>query len=220
MSSFLEIIHQLSVSTMELPSYMTTPELRVGPPPPYTNTPLHINLFFRVFLGILGNMCCWVPMRLLWKNGEFSASIYCVAVMTLNCYYIVNALIWRDDNVKEWYAGYGWCDLQMYTVFAIQTLYSACIFAIMRNLANKVGMMRATSLTAREKRRRNLFEALIIFPFPFLQVVMTYFVLAQRYNVSTLIGCTNFYYRTWPYLIIYHIPTNAYTLLTVFYGGK
>jgi pheromone a factor receptor len=201
-------------------SYVTTPELRVGPPPPYTNASLQINLFFRVFLGILANICCWVPMRLLWKNVEFSAAVYCVTIMTLNFYYVVNALIWQDDNVQDWFAGYGWCDIQIYTVFAIQTLYTACMFAIMRNVATKVGMMRATSLTSSERRRRTLIEALIIFPFPLLQVLMTYFVLGQRYNVSTLIGCTNMYYRTWSYLVVYHIPGNAFATLTVIFASK
>ncbi|OIW33834.1 mating type pheromone G-protein coupled receptor [Coniochaeta ligniaria NRRL 30616] len=205
------------MAALQLPPYMTTPELRVGPPPPYTNTSLQINLFFRVFLGILANLLCWVPMRLLWKNGEFSAAVYCVTTMTLNLYYVVNALLWRDDNVKDWFAGYGWCDLQMYTVFALETLYAACLSEIMRNLAKKVAMMRATSLSSSEKRRRILVEALIIFPFPLLQVIMTYFVLAQRYNVSTLIGCTNFYYRTWPYVVVYHVPTNVFSILSVFY---
>ncbi|KAB5558404.1 pheromone A receptor-domain-containing protein [Coniochaeta sp. 2T2.1] len=201
-----------------LPPFMTTPELRQGPPPPYTHPSLVVNLVMRVFFGTLAMLCSWVPMRLLWKNGEFPAATYCCTVITLNLFSVVNALIWRDDNVKEWFSGYGWCDLQIYTTFGLQTLYSACIFATMRNLANKVGMMRATSLTTSEKRRRNLIEALIIFPFPLLQVTMTYFVLAQRYNVSTLVGCTNIYYRTWPYVVVYHVPTNTFTILTVVYG--
>lgn len=200
--------------------YTTTPELRVGPGPPYTNTSLEINLVFRVSLGIVATLLCYVPMRLLWKSGEFSAAMFCITTMALNLFYVINALIWRDDDVQNWFAGYGWCDLQIYVVFAVQTLYSASIFAIMRNLASKVGMMRATSLTASEKRRRNITESLIMFPLPLLQILLTYFVLAQRYNVSTLIGCTNSYDKTWLYVIFYHLPTPAFAILTVIFAGK
>ncbi|KAL1854793.1 hypothetical protein VTK73DRAFT_8699 [Phialemonium thermophilum] len=190
----------------------TTPAERVGPGPPYSTPGMHANLFFRVFLGALALLSCWVPMRLLWRNGELAATIFCVDVMILNLYYVVNALIWRDDNVKSWYAGYGWCDLQAYTILPLETLYAACIFAIVRNLANKVGLMRVTSLSASEKKRHNIVECLIMFPIPLFQVVFTYFILAQRYNVATLVGCGAIYDTSWPLIIVYLFPT---TLLTI-----
>jgi pheromone a factor receptor len=200
-------------------SYTTTPEQRVGPGPPYSNTSMEINLFFRVFLGLVANIAYWVPMRVLWKNGEFAASVWCVINMILNVYYVVNALIWRNDNVQTWFDGRGWCDLQIYTVYPFQTIYAACVFTIMHNLATKVGMMRATSLSSSEKRRRNIREALILFIIPLLQVIMTYFVLEQRFNVATLIGCRNIYHRNWVYVIIFNFPIPIFTILAVFFSS-
>lgn len=200
--------------------YTTTPDQRVGPGPPYSNMSMEINLFFRVFLGIIANITCWVPMRILWKNGEFAASVLCMVTMTLNVYYVVNALIWRNDNVQTWYDGRGWCDLQIYTVYPIQTIYAACFFTIMRNVATRVGMMRATVLNSSEKRRRNLREALILFTIPLLQVIMTYFVLEQRFNVATLIGCRNIYHRSWVYVPIFNMPIPIFTILAVFFSSK
>jgi pheromone a factor receptor len=108
----------------------------------------------------------------------------------------------------------------MYTMLPIETFYAACFFTIMRNMATKVGMMRATGLSAKEKRSRNIREALIIFPFPLLQVILTYFVLAERFTVSTLIGCGNLYHKSWPYLVFFNIPTPVFTVMAVFYASK
>jgi len=159
-------------------------------------------------------------MRLLWRNGEFAAATLYVVVTILNVYYFVNALIWPDNNVQSWYAGYGWCDLQVYTIFPLETVYSACIFAVMRNLANRVGLMRATSLNAGERKRRNIIEALIIFPVALLQVLLTYFVLAQRYNVSTLIGCTSAYDPSWPFFVFFELPSPIYTFGAAIYASE
>lgn len=191
-----------------------------GLEPPYTSSAMQLNLFFRVFLGIVANICAWVPMRILWKNGEFAASMLCVVTMILNLFYVVNALIWRNDGQHDWFPGYGWCDLQMYTMLPIETFYAACFFTIMRNMATKVGMMRATTLSANEKRSRNIREALIIFPVPLIQAILTYFVLAERYTVSTLIGCGNLYHKSWPYLVFFNIPTPVFTVMAVFYASK
>ena len=159
-------------------------------------------------------------MRLLWKNDEFSGSVFCVVVMILNFFYTVNSLIWSNDNVQEWYAGYGWCDLQSYILFAISTIYSGCVFSIMRNLANRVGLTRATSLSRAERRQRNIVDALVIFPVGLIQAVLTYFVMAQRYNISTLIGCTISYDTSWPYLAFYVVPSPVYTFGAAFYACK
>lgn len=158
-------------------------------------------------------------MKLLWRNGEFAAATLYMVTTILNIYYVVNALLWRNDNVQEWYAGYGWCDLQIYTVFALETIYSACIFAIMRNLANRLGLVRATSLSAGEKKRRNLIESLIMFPVALVQIILTYFVLAQRYNVSTLIGCTSAYDESWP-LVFFLLPSPIYAFGAACYASE
>ncbi|KAK1769176.1 pheromone A receptor-domain-containing protein [Phialemonium atrogriseum] len=198
--------------------FTTTPDERIGPGPPYSNPSLEANLFFRVCLGILAPIACWVPMRLLWRNGEFSAAAFCIVTMILNFYYVVNALLWRDNNVQNWFAGYGWCDLQVYTIFALETVYSASVFSIMRNLANRVGLMRATSLTSKEKKRRNLVEGLVLLPAALVQIIVTYLVLAQRYNVSTLIGCTSAYDTSWPFLVFFDLPSPIYAVGAAVYA--
>ncbi|KAK3322344.1 pheromone A receptor-domain-containing protein [Apodospora peruviana] len=192
--------------------WTTTPEDRAGPGPPYTDPSLQVNLFFRVFLGFLSIFIAFVPARLLWWNGEFAATVFCITTIISSFFYAVNALIWRDDKIKTWYAGYGWCDVQVYIVFALETCYNICLFEIMRGLASKVALLRIGGLTTRERRRQHITSALVIFTIPFLQVVLTYFIIHRRYNVSTLAGCTAVYDHDWVFLVFFVLPSPIFIL--------
>nr|CAO78599.1 pheromone receptor 1 [Neurospora discreta] len=193
-------------------SYTTTPEERLGPPAPYTNVGLQVNLFFRVFLGILGILIPLVPARLLWINGEFSATVHCMSTVTLNFFYVVNSLIWRDNNVKKWYAGYGWCDFHTYVFFAVETIFHTTLFDIMLGLAIKIGNPRVTSLSPKEKKRKDRVSALIIFANPVLQVLLTYFLITQRYDVLTLAGCNAIFDPNGVFFVFFILPSPVFTL--------
>lgn len=200
--------------------WTTTPEVRLGPGPPHTDPSLQVNLFFRVSLGIISIFISIVPARLLWWNGEFSAVVFCLNTVVSNFFYVVNALIWHDNNVETWWAGYGWCDLQVYIVFALQTSYNVSLFENMRGLASKVSVQRLGALTAAEKRRQHIHSALIIFTLPLLQVILTYFIIMRRYNVSTLSGCTAVYHPNWIFLILFVLPSPLFIFGAGAMAGK
>ncbi|KAK0673817.1 putative pheromone receptor [Cercophora samala] len=192
--------------------FTTTPEERIGPDEPYTDPSLQVNLFFRVFLGLISLFITWVPARLLFRSGEFAGTVLCVITMILNFFTVVNALIWRDDNVEEWFAGYGWCDIQTYLKFGLDTAFNICLFEIMRGLASKVAMNRATALTSKERRRNRIISAAVIFTVPAVQMILTYFVAVGRYNVSTLVGCGVYYFPNWIFLVFFILPTPIFSV--------
>ncbi|KAK7987565.1 hypothetical protein PG989_007880 [Apiospora arundinis] len=173
---------------------------------------LQANLVCRVLFAILGSLLCWVPFRLLVRNGEFAAVVFIVGVVVTNLFTVVNSLLWRNDYWDLWYDGHGWCDLQVWLVAPLQTIYATSIFAIMRHLAEQVGLMRVATLSPREKRRRNLIQALIIFPMPLIQLTFTWFDLAQRYIIGTLIGCSATYDNSWPKIFVYSVPPMLFAL--------
>jgi len=200
-------------------AYTTTPFDREGPPAPFSSPAIQANLFFRVFLGLLALPVIWVPMQVLRRNSEFAGVVFCAVTMFINFLYAVNALIWPNDDVHAWPAGYGWCDLEIYIFFALDTVYNVSLFEIMRNLASKVALRRATSLSAAERRRKRFISAAVIFTFPLLQVISTYFVLLRRYNVSTLVGCTPVYAQNVLFLVFFVIPSPCFTLCAGFLAG-
>lgn len=194
--------------------------IAVPGPGPYTTPALTANLFFRVFLAIVANLVCLVPLRLLHRNGEFAAVVFILSVELKNLETILNSLIWRDDDVENWFPGYGLCDMGSFFDNFINGVYATCLLAIMRNLAEQVGLMRANPMTAGEKRQRNMVQALIIFPVPLIMVGMTWPLSAQRYAVGTLVGCLWVAHPSWPYLLTFVLPHILIPLATAGYARE
>lgn len=200
--------------------FTTTPDERIGPPPPYSYPVLEVNLFCRVFLGLVSLFVTWIPARLLWRNGEFAGTCLCVTIWVLNFKTVVNALIWHNDNVTIWYAGYGWCDLQAYLSFPLHTAFNISLFEIMRGLASKVALHRVLAPTRKERHRERIISALVIFTFPVIQIALAYLVNLGRYNISTLVGCNVLYWPSWVYLVFYIIPTPSFAIAGAVMAGE
>ncbi|QPH01546.1 hypothetical protein C2857_005749 [Epichloe festucae Fl1] len=196
----------------------TTIVATVEPLSPYTDPALTANLVCRVLLAIVANLTCLVPLRLLYRNGELAAVVFILNVEIKNLETITNALIWRNDNIRSWWAGYGWCDVDAYIHNISIGLFVTCLLAIIRNLAQQVGLMRANALSVQERRRRNLIQALIIFPFPIIQLCLTWPLTAQRYLVGTLIGCNWIAHPSWPFLVFFVLPPPIFALITSAYA--
>lgn len=187
---------------------------------PYTTAALTTNLVFRVSLALIGNIVCLVPLRLLWRNSELAAVVFIINVELKNFQTILYALIWRNDDMENWWPGYGLCDASAFFHNFSIALFATCMLAIMRNLAHQVGLMRANPLTVKEKRKRNVVQALIMFPLPILQLSLTWFLTAQRYAVGTLIGCTWIGYGAWPFLVFFVLTPVIVSLMTCSYASK
>ncbi|KAI1346919.1 GPCR fungal pheromone mating factor [Xylaria sp. FL0043] len=182
-----------------------------------TNPGLLANLIARVILAFIGILLCWVPLRLLIRNGEFAVVVLIIDVAIMNLFTILNSLIWHDDNWSTWWDGTGLCDIEVYLSGPLQTIYAASIFAVMYHLAQQVkvtGAGRDRSL----RTRRNLIQAAIIFPVPFVQLLFTYFDLAQRYIIGTLIGCSAVYDSSWPKTLVFDAPPAVFAVLSVPYA--
>ncbi|KAL6692637.1 pheromone A receptor domain-containing protein [Trichoderma pleuroticola] len=191
----------------------------LGPAPTiYTTPSLTANLVCRVFFGILANLVCLIPLQLLYRNGEFAAVVFILNVELENLRNIVNALIWRNDDVESWWPGYGLCDVDAFLHNFCISIFATCLLAIMRNLAIQVGSLRANPPSRREKRRRNIIQALIIFPLPLVQVAWTYPLAQQRYYVGTLVGCYWPNASAWPSIVFEILPQAVVSLVTAGYA--
>ncbi|KAF4457563.1 pheromone a factor receptor [Fusarium austroafricanum] len=189
-------------------------------PGPGTITTLSLtaNLVCRVLFGIIANLACIVPLKNLYRNGEFAAVVLIANIEWSNFDTIINALIWRNDDTSKWWNGEGFCDLNAYSTNFNNALFGTCLLAIMRNLAQQVGLLRANALTVRERRRRNLIQALIIFPLPIIQVAWVWPLTTQRYAVATLAGCSWTAWPSWPYMIFFVLAPVVVALITSGYA--
>lgn len=193
--------------------------IKVGHGDDIPSSSLTTNLICRVVFSALSNMLMWVPLKLLHRNGEFAAVVFIIITMIYNAFTGINALIWRNDDTSSWWLGQGYCDVYVYINYPMTTVYTACVFANMRRLADKISLMRADSPSLHERRRRNLIEALIIFSVPLLQVAWTYPTSVHRYYILTLSGCTWWPSQTWPTVAFFTIPQPAFALGAAWYAG-
>ncbi|RYO95111.1 hypothetical protein DL763_003809 [Monosporascus cannonballus] len=199
----------------------TTTPLLDHPP---TNPKLLANLVARVLLAILGTCLCWVPLRLLARNGEFAAVVLTAAVCVLNLATVVNSLLWRSDDWRSWPSGRGLCDLEVYLLQPLNTAYAAAVFALVWRLAGRVRPATALPAPAAASRPRALrrravvVQALVIFSVPLVQVAFTWFDIAQRFVVATLVGCSAVYDNSWPKVLVFDVPPAAFAVAAVPYA--
>ncbi|KAI0887137.1 pheromone A receptor-domain-containing protein [Annulohypoxylon maeteangense] len=179
------------------------------------NPGLTANLSFRVILAIVGTVLCWVPFRLLWRNGDFAAVVLIIDVALMNLVTVLNSLIWNSDNWDNWWIGTGLCDVEVYTWMPLQTIYAGAILAIIRQLAQQVKLTRPSQLSRNKRRMRAFIQATIIFPPALIQLLFTWFDIVQRYNIGTLIGCMVSFDNSWPRLIVYDGPPTVFVLASV-----
>lgn len=186
---------------------------------PVPQSSLTTNVICRLVFAIMSNLVMWVPLTLLRRNGELAAAIFIVVTMTYNVSTAINGLIWRNDDTSSWWQGWGYCDLYVYINYPILTIYTSCVFAIMRNLAEQISLMRADSLSLHERRRRNIAQAFIIFTVPLIQVACMYPASVHRYYIMTLVGCAWWPSRTWVSLVFFCVPPPAFAIGAAWYAG-
>ncbi|KKA28697.1 hypothetical protein TD95_003429 [Thielaviopsis punctulata] len=180
-------------------------------------TKLLVNLIFRVVVGTWSLSACIVPLRLLYRNGEFAAVVCIIAIMILTVFFVLNALIWHNQDTSTWWNGVGYCDMNIYLTTACQMSAVGSVFAIMRNLSININVLRASPLTHRERKQKNLVQALIIFVPVLIQLGWLYPITTERYSIMPLTGC---YARTdpsWP-VMFFIVPEAVYPIGTAIYA--
>ncbi|OTB20639.1 hypothetical protein K445DRAFT_51844 [Daldinia sp. EC12] len=178
---------------------------------------LQVNLVLRVLFAIVGTLLCWPPLRALWRHRDIPGATLIIVVGIMNLFAVLNSMIWSNDNWDGWWDGQGFCDVQIYLSMPLKTIYAATIFDTVYELSRKFDLRRAVVLNARERRNRAWKQAAIIFVVPAIQLVMTYFVISQRYKVGTLIGCTAEYDDSWPRILLIDVPIPVYVVLAIPY---
>ncbi len=177
------------------------------------------NVALRLVLCPVAILITWVPLRLLWRHGEFPACVYVLNVWLEIFFVFINAAIWHNQTFDSWWLGYGWCDVVTYLQVPMITAYSASVCAIMQRLSSQVGLTRVSGLSAREKRHRVITQSVAIFSVPLLQVALTIFVQARRYSLAPGVGCTTQFYPTAVFLVFFHLPPLLFTLMACYHTG-
>ncbi|KAL5604709.1 hypothetical protein BROUX41_001940 [Berkeleyomyces rouxiae] len=187
-------------------------------PPADAYPPGHLaNLICRIIFGLFSFFACLVPLRMLYRNGELAGAVFVSAVLFTIVLFLIDAITWSSLDTSGWWNGVGYCDVHIFILMATQTIVVTSVFAIMRNLAENVNMMRTGPLTRKEKKRKNLIQALIIFPVPIIQMAWMFPMSSQRYGIVPLAGCVSRTYASWP-ILFFIVPQVFFPCLTAVYA--
>ncbi|KAI0180195.1 pheromone A receptor-domain-containing protein [Hypoxylon sp. FL1284] len=185
------------------------------------NPGLQANLALRVILAAISTVLCWVPLRLLLRNGDTSAVALLGVTAVLNLFAVINALAWRSDAWDGWWDGAGLCDVEVYLQAPLYTAYAASVFSVVYRLAARLRLRPASPVAGgprRARARAALLQAAVIVPVPVFQLLFTYFGISQRYKVGTLVGCMPVYDVSWPRVLVYEIPNPLFVFASIPYA--
>ncbi|CAN8097230.1 unnamed protein product [Discula destructiva] len=186
----------------------------------YDPTPLMTtNIVFRFVLNLGAAFACWVPLNLFYRHRELAGAAMVMATAIMNFYYGINSIIWPNNDIASWFGGFVWCDVQLALWTPLETINAAAICAVMQNIANQVSLMRASSLTPQEKRRKHMVQALIIFSVPVLQLILYYFTIGMRYNISGIVGCQAVFQANWVFLVAFILPCPLFAVAAAYFAA-
>lgn len=179
-----------------------------------------VDIIMRCILHFAAVVACVVPMHLFCRSGELAGATLVASGAIKNLYHFCNTITWYNADIANWPRAYGWCDIQSATAVPLETLVAASTCAILRNVSNSIVSLRAAALRKSEKRRKNIIHALLIFPVPLLQVILYFFVIRKRYNISGTIGCQAVFQTNWVFLVFFILPCPIFAFCAGFYASK
>lgn len=189
-------------------------------PEPYSTPGSQADLYLKLVFSCIGNLVCLIPMRNLYRHGEFAAVLFIIIVEIRNIQTFIYGLLWPNNNMDGWWLGWGLCDIHPFIYNASIGLFATCLLAIMRNLAHQVGLLRVNPLTIKERRRKNVIQALIIFPLPIIMLAFTWPLTSQRYVIAGGMGCMWTLVPAWPAIVFFALGPVVVATITVFYACK
>ncbi|KAL9046750.1 MAG: hypothetical protein Q9214_000497, partial [Letrouitia sp. 1 TL-2023] len=132
------------------------------------------------------------------KNRNVAASSLIAWILFSNFCNFVNALIWPNLDVFNWWNGYIFCDIQVKLMVASWFGVTGSLVCITRDLALVLDTEKITLVPTRQQRwKRIIITTFLCFGFPIYAMLAHYIVQSNRYFITAVAGCTPSFYDTW-----------------------
>jgi len=196
-----------------------TPSTMDPPPGPY---PTSINtILCSLFSGVI-IIALIAPFLSLHAAKQLSACTVIIVTQLVLFFTFINAILWPNDNIANWWNGHGLCDIEVIVRSVSITLIASSTASLTRNLSQAVDVDNNPCLfeSAGMKRRRLAVEILFCFGVPFIQLICHYFVQAGRYAILAVYGCTDVISNSWFTVFLFIIWPPIFCLLNCYYASK
>jgi pheromone a factor receptor len=180
-----------------------------------------VNAVVLPIFSILAILCTILPVRQFWISRNFPAFNIILVNDLLCLQYCANAVIWRTDNINQWFNGYIYCDIQVATRFPLTVSLAFSLLRLTRTLANALDgkHMDFVDTEARMKRKLVL-DILWCWTVPLLQTALSFLIMSGRYDIQAVYGCLALFDNTWLSLLVHTIWFPYLMVHTLYYSCK
>lgn len=155
------------------------------------------------------------------KNRNFPCLCMVSWLVLLNFFSLVNSLIWREPEVKNWWSGVGLCDIEVKLIGASYSGVPTCLICLFANLASLLDTRRTALFQSRARRwRKRAFEFTLCIVVPIIMIITSYIVQPNRYAVFQTTGCVPMYDQSAPSIALFYIWPPIFCIVAAFYCGK
>ncbi|KAG5362136.1 Pheromone a factor receptor [Yarrowia sp. C11] len=166
-------------------------------------------------VNILGMLCLIAPTAWHIKRRNYMALSLFFALFLGQLLMLVNASVWGGDNFMTVGDGWGYCQVAVRILTALDTILLCCSIATIRALClilrDGGGPIRSWKTVA--------VELAICWGYPVAFMLLTIIIDVGPYALIKYQGCMALFGESWVTFVIYHLRRPLLGIIAVFYGG-
>ena len=160
------------------------------------------------------------PMFWHFRNRNIGATVLVAWTITALLFNFINADIWPDDNISEWYNGNGLCDIEVKIQAASHVALPASFACVLRALAAVMDTDNATVMQTKAQRRRTyMLDLSWCIGFPIVQMIFHFIIQPNRYYIFGVSGCTPSISASWLTLVLFILPPTIWVVIDSYFAG-
>ncbi|KAJ7475474.1 pheromone receptor Rcb2 B43 [Mycena galericulata] len=166
-------------------------------------------------IAFIASASLLLPLPWHWRAGNVATLAIMFWLFVANMIYAIDAVIW-SGNVNI--VATVWCDITTKLIIGSNIALPAACLCICIHL-EQVASVRLARTSQSDKRRRQIFEALMCFALPVLYMALHYTVQGHRFDIIEDYGCRPTVYFSIPSIFLIWIPPILLSLASLVFGG-
>ncbi|KAL9090178.1 MAG: hypothetical protein Q9165_005458 [Trypethelium subeluteriae] len=166
-------------------------------------SPVYTSAVILAFFSLLNLLLDLPPFIFHARARNIAASSLILWILLMNLSDLINALIWANDNISNWYSGIVLCDIEVKLFIGAQIGQTGALICIMRELAKVLDTDNATlGRSSGEEKKRMIGELIMCWGLSVLLMFSHYVVQPARYSIFGINGCTPQIDNSWPAIVL------------------
>lgn len=156
-----------------------------------------------------------------WRNRNIGATC-CVFWAILMCFVtFINALVWPNDDIPNWFSGVGLCDVEVKLQVAWGIAAPATLCCVLKALAHAMDTDRISlSKTKAQRWRDRAVDLLLCVGLPLFEMLAHYIVQFKRYAIFGVSGCQSTASRSYLTVFMVFVPPLVMVFVDAYYASK